>query len=138
WLVLEEPDFSSARFVEGPDEARAAFERVHQAIAEMFERRGMDPAFGLRLPGLCAELGLERVAAETDAPIDRAGGGIARMMGMSARQLRDKYVGTGLASGADVDRYAGLAEEPACAAVYHGTVRASGRRPAAALLRTAL
>jgi ribosomal protein S18 acetylase RimI-like enzyme len=137
WLVLEEPDFSAARFVDGGPGPGQAFERVHRAIAAMFEQRGMDPAFGRRLRRLLEERGLEQISAEDDAPVDRGGGPIARMMGMSAGQLADKYVATGLASGADIDLYGRLAQDPTSAAVYHGTARAAGRKPIATI-RTAV
>jgi SAM-dependent methyltransferase len=129
WLALEEPDFSAARALAGPPELRAAFERVHRAIAAMFAARGMDHAYGARIPVLLQELGLEAITVENDAPLDRGGGPIARMMAMSTRQLGAKYLATGLCSEADLDGYAAFAADPSCWATYHGTVRGAGSRP---------
>ena len=126
-LVLEEPDFTMARPLAGSPERRAAFARVNRAIENMFERRGMDPGFGARLPGLLHELGLEPLIAEAAAPIDRGGGPVAAMMAMSTRELRERYLETGLASATDLEGYLAFADDPACWATYHGVVRASAR-----------
>src|SRR5438093_13389111 len=42
WVVLEEPDFSSARSFAGRGELRRAFENVNRSIEAMFSQRGMD------------------------------------------------------------------------------------------------
>ena len=56
WVVIEEPDFQAARAVAGPDEARAAFGRVSEAIERMFTSLGMDHALGAKLPVLFLSL----------------------------------------------------------------------------------
>ena len=129
WLVLEEPDFSGARALTGPAALRHSFENVHRAIEAMFRQRGMDHAFGARLPVLLQERGFEEVAIENDAPIVPGGSPQARMMAMSACQLREKYLATGLATDADIERYGEFAADPTCRATYHATVRAAGRKP---------
>src|SRR5262245_43924512 len=72
WLVLEEPDFSSARVYAGDAELRAAFANVGRAVEAMFARRGMDHAFGARLPALLQELeagrGFHEISVENDLP----------------------------------------------------------------------
>jgi SAM-dependent methyltransferase len=129
-LVLEEPDFTMARALAGSPRRRAAFARVNRAIENMFERRGMDPGFGARLPELLHELGLESLVADGAAPIDRGGGPVAAMMAMSTGALRERYLETGLANADDLDGYLAVAADPACWATYHGVVRASARTPA--------
>jgi SAM-dependent methyltransferase len=131
WLVLEEPDFSGSRSFAGPAELRRAFENVHRAIEAMFRERGLDHAFGARLPALLLDRDFEGIAIENDAPIVPGGSPFARMMGLSTCQLRDKYVATGLATGRDIELYGSFAAERACWATYHATVRASGRKPGA-------
>jgi SAM-dependent methyltransferase len=81
WLVLEEPDFSSSRSLAGPAELRRAFDNVHRAIEAMFRQRGLDHAFGARLPALLLDGGLEAIAIENDASIVPGGSPLARMMG---------------------------------------------------------
>jgi len=50
-------------------------------------------------------------------------------MGMSTRQLRDKYVATRLATEEDIERYSTFAADATCWATYHATIRAVGRKP---------
>ena len=128
-LLLEEPDFSLAAAVSGSREACASVESVNRATAAMFDRRGMDHRFGSRIPLLLREKGLEQIETEAAAPIDRGGGEIATMMAMSARQLRDRYLATGLATSEDIERYLAFAADPSCLATYHGVVRGSARMP---------
>src|SRR5262249_39490256 len=132
WLVLEEPDFSISRSLAGPAELRRAFDNVHRAIEAMFRQRGLDHAFGARLPALLLDRGFGGIAVENQAPVVPGGSPTARMMALSTCQLGDKYVATGLATGRDIELYGAFAAEPACRATYHATVRASGRKPGAA------
>jgi SAM-dependent methyltransferase len=131
WLVLEEPDFSSSRAFAGHPDLRRAFDNVHRAIESMFRARGMDHAFGARLPALLQERGFEELTIENDAAIVPGGSPHAAMMAMSTAQLADKYVATGLASAEDIAGYAKFAADPACWATYHATIRAAGRKPIA-------
>lgn len=129
WVVLEEPDFSRSRSLAGPADLRHAFDNVHRAIEAMFQQRGLDHAFGARLPALLLDRELEEIAIENDAPIVRGGSPFARMMGLSTCQLRDKYVATGLVTERDIELYGAFTAENACWATYHATIRVSGRKP---------
>jgi SAM-dependent methyltransferase len=131
WLVLEEPDFFSSRSLAGPAGLRRAFDNVHRAIEAMFRQRGLDHAFGARLPALLLDGGLERIAIENDAPIVPGGSPLARMMALSTHELGDKYIATGLATLRDIELYGSFAADRACWATYHATVRASGCKPGA-------
>jgi len=131
YLVLEKPDFSVSRALAGDPLLRASFDRVHQAVAAMFASRNMDHAFGLRLPAVMEAAGLEVVAVENDVPVARGGDPLAKMMGLSTLQLREKYLATGQASEVDIDHYGHFAVDPSCWAIHHGTVRAVARKPAA-------
>jgi SAM-dependent methyltransferase len=129
WLVLEEPDFSRSRPLAGPPELRGAFENVHKAIEAMFRERGMDHAFGARLPTLLQDREFEEISIDDDEPIVPGGAPQAGMMAMSTHQLRGKYVATGRATEGDVERYGTFAADPTCWATYHATIRAAGRKP---------
>jgi len=129
FLVLEEPDFSVARPTGGKDELRLAFERVHRAIESMFRRYGLDFAFGQRIPGLLAEGGLGSMRVESAAPVFQGGSAMARMMGLSARQLRDRYLATGQAQERDIDLYEAFSLDPTAWAIFQGTVRGLGQKP---------
>src|SRR5688572_8886873 len=109
WLVLEEPDFSCSRAFAGPPELRRAFENVHRAIEVMFRQRGLDYAFGARLPTLFQERELEVISIHNDAAIVQGDSPHAKMMGMSTHQLRDKYIATGLATEHDIEFYSAFA-----------------------------
>jgi len=130
WVVLEEPDFSASRGVTGEVEELESVGKVNQAIKVMYDKLGMDYALGLKLPSLLQGRGLQEMAAETDAVLAPGGSGLAEVMRMSAVQLREKYLATGVVTEQDLDRYGRFAENPKTRAVYYATVAASGRKPA--------
>jgi SAM-dependent methyltransferase len=129
WLVLEEPDFSVSRSLAGDPDLRRSFDNVHKAIEAMFSQRGMDHAFGARLPALFQEQSLEDISIENDAAIVCGGSPHAQMMAMSTSALGDKYIATELAAVEDIERYGRFAASPACWATYHATIRGVGRKP---------
>ena len=129
WLILEEPDFSASRSFAGQPDLRRSFDNVHRAIQAMFSQRGMDYAFGARLPAVFQERSLEEISIENDAAIVCGGSPHALMMGMSTSVLGDKYIATKLAGAEDIERYARFAASPSCWATYHATVRGLARKP---------
>src|SRR5215831_5317390 len=64
----------------GPREVREPVGRVNAAIAHMLTARGMDHAFGARIPALLREGRLQWSAVENEAPVAKP---IAAMMQMS-------------------------------------------------------
>lgn len=131
WLLVEEPDFTAAHALTGPAATSAAFGRVNDAIAAMFLGRGLDPAFGPRVPALLAARGFVLEAVECDSLASRGGSPLAEMMRLSARQLRDKYVATGHATADDVDGYIAFATDATSWGVYYATIRVLARKPVA-------
>jgi 2-polyprenyl-3-methyl-5-hydroxy-6-metoxy-1,4-benzoquinol methylase len=91
WLVIEEPDFSAARFITGTSLQERSLERVHQAICQMFTNQGKDYALGIKLPSMLQQLGLQQIQVENDVPIVAGNSAIARLMKLSAQQLAEKY-----------------------------------------------
>jgi SAM-dependent methyltransferase len=126
WLIVEEPDFQGARAITGPDEARAAFDRVNRAIERMFTSIGMDHALGARLPALFQQHDLSELTVEYEGHLSAGGGLIPQLMKLSADQLQLKYVATGLVADADIEFYRQLADDPDAWAVYYATVAVSG------------
>jgi len=119
-LVAEEADFTSAqRLNQGTD---AAQQRVNDAMCTMFEQMQLDPAYGLSLPAKVAAEGLRLQRVEARLHLNRGGDTLARMMGESTHALRDRYVGTGKANQADVERYIENAADPQSWFVYYSTV----------------
>ena len=51
---------------------------------------------GLKLPALLQRRGLQDIAVENEAPLCAGGSGMATVMKMSAEQLREKYLATGI------------------------------------------
>lgn len=132
WLLLEEPDFSTAAPADPDHPESGAVARVNAAVLRLYEGMGIDPRFGRRLPMLCQEFGLENVAVETDLPLVPGGSGVASMMGTSLSYLAERLAATGAASREDVEVYARLAEDPTVWGQYYTTVATWGRRPAVA------
>ena len=128
WLVLEEPDFSASRGIVGEEEDLASFYKVSQAIAKMYATLMMDYALGLKLPALLQRRGLQDLVVENDAPLCAGRSGMARVMKMSAEQLREKYLATGVVEQSDLERYCRFADDPSTWAIYYATIAVSGRK----------
>lgn len=128
WMVLEEPDFSASRGIAGDAGRLVAMQHVNQGIHRMYEMRSMDHAFGRRLLPLLQARGLCDLSMEYDAPVSAGGSGLAKMMAMSAQQLRDKYLATGIVTEADLQGYCQMADDPQSRAVYYATVAVTGQK----------
>jgi SAM-dependent methyltransferase len=120
WLVLEEPDFSAARAIAG--QGMESVNRVNQSIWQMFENRGMDYAFGVKLPAILQEFNLELLCVENDAHLVNGGSSVAKMMKMSTLQLAEKYISTGKSTHEDIEKYCQFAEDQSAWAIYYATV----------------
>jgi SAM-dependent methyltransferase len=128
WLVLEEPDFSESHGITGSEGQLKAVQKVNDAIKCMYERLGMDYSLGRNVPGLLQSRGLQSMTMENDGPPSAGGSGMATIMKMSAVQLREKYLATGVVSDEDLEQYCRFAENPQSSAVYYATIGASGRK----------
>ena len=128
WLVLEEPDFSASRGIAGDEEELASVHKVNQAIAKMYATLRMDHALGLKLPALLQRRGLQDIAVENEAPLCAGGSGMATVMKMSAEQLREKYLATGIVGPSDLERYCRFAVDPKAWAIYYATIAVSGQK----------
>ncbi|NHC34039.1 class I SAM-dependent methyltransferase [Scytonema millei] len=128
WIAIEEPDFSAARAIAGNEAACQSMNRVNEAIAQMFASRGMDYAFGIRLPAIFQQLNLQDLSVENDTPLAPGGSGIATVMKMSAERLADKYIATGKTTQQDIDRYCQFAEDLRSWAIYYSTIGVTARK----------
>ena len=128
WLVLEEPDFSASRGITGDAQGLASLCKINQAIEQMYATLRMDYALGLKLPALMQRRGLQHMAVENDAPLCAGGSGMATVMKMSAEQLREKYLATGVVGQSDLERYCRFADDPNSWAIYYATIAVSGRK----------
>ena len=128
FVLLEEPDFSSARALDGPPEFVRAHEAVSQAILAMFRARAMDPALGQELTRFLAERDVEIVRSESEVHVASGGSPLARMMRRSTEALAEKYAATGVVSSEEIAAHIRFAEDPACGAIHYTTLRALGRK----------
>lgn len=127
-VVIEEPDFSFFRAINGEDEGIRSFQKVHQASLHMFSSRGVDYAFGTKLPSLLRKLRARNLVIENDCPISQGGDGIATMMGVSVAQLREKYIATGEATEEDIKNYGAFTGSRNSWAIYYATIGAIGQK----------
>lgn len=127
WLVLEEPDFESAEWLD--DTYRSAGERVNRAICKMFSGMSLDPGYGKRAVPMLSDVGFSVSHIEYVGHLEAGRGPVAMVMADSTNALQDKYVATGEATGDDVDRYIRGAQDPDSFANYYSTVRVLARRP---------
>ena len=128
WIAIEEPDFSAARAIAGNETACQSMNRVNEAIAQMFASRGMDYAFGIKLPVIFQQLDLQELSVENDTPLAPGGSGIATVMKMSAERLTEKYIATGKATQQDIEQYCQFAEDPQSWAIYYSTIGVTARK----------
>ena len=128
WLILEEPDFSATRGITGDKQELVSFQKVNQAIERMYAALKMDYALGLKLPALMQRLGLQHLTVENDTPLCSGGTGMATVMRLSAEQLQEKYLATGVVGPSDLARYRRFADDPNTWAIYYATIAVSGRK----------
>ena len=134
-LLLEDVDFGGptsavlGQFTSAPyPDVTEVMERVYRAVSAVFATAGADPSIGKRLPALLRSAGLVDVAAEVHAPI--VPGGTEEWVPGTVEQLRDRVVGSGIASAADVERVLAVCADPAAYYAPPLMVSAWGRRPA--------
>lgn len=128
WLVIEEPDFSAARVIHGSQDEYQAVNKVNQSIYQMFTDQGLDYSFGIKLPSLLQQIGLQQLEVENDVPISSGGSDIATMMKLSALQLAEKYIATGIVTRDDIQKYCQFAENQTSWGIYLATVGVRGQK----------
>ncbi|MGL6342411.1 MAG: class I SAM-dependent methyltransferase [Waterburya sp.] len=128
WLVLEEPDFSALKFITGTSDEHKAFNKVKEAICQMFINRGLDYDLGIKLPSFLQNIGLQQIQINNDVPISSGGSDVAIMMKLSALQLAEKYIATGITTTEDIQTYCQFAENPTTWGIYRAIVRISGQK----------
>jgi SAM-dependent methyltransferase len=127
WFVLEDPDFSAARPIHGPERLRRSFDKVNRAICQMYRNLAIDCTAGLKLPAALQTLGVEIYRVDNDAPLARGGSDVANIMRMCAEQFRDEYIATNEATAEDVDAYCEWARNPGTWAIYYSTIAVMAR-----------
>ena len=131
WFLAEEMDFVSVAPDPRLDEdAVSVFARVvaaHNAV--LAAEHTFDPAYGRRLAGDLVEAGLTDVDAEGRASIWRGGEAGGTAWRLTFAQLRERMIGSGLVTQADVDSAIALCADSRFSFLSQLTVAASARRP---------
>ena len=118
-LVVEEPDFSSPTLLNR--HACDSQSRVYQAVCRLFQERGCEADYGLRLPQRVGAVGLRVTTVDSRLHLANGGSTMARMMAASTTALADKYVTTGEASQQDIEQYLRNAEDEQFWTIYYST-----------------
>ena len=128
-IVLEEPDFTTAKGVNGTAEEIESVRRVNLAIEHMYRDKGINPAFGTLLPSLAEVQGMTDIRTEMNTPLLRGGEGVAEVMALSAEQLQDRFIATKQASAHDVRAYIKYCRNPQRWSVHYATIGMTARKP---------
>ena len=127
YVVLEEPDFTSSTLL--ADKEASARNNVSLASCGVFSDRGLDPAFGLKLPNKLSSLGFEIEDVHPAMHLSRGGSEEALMASESVKALKSEFVATGKAEEKDIDEYVLNANDKDYWTVYFTTVSVIARKP---------
>ena len=119
-LVVEEPDFSSAKDISGS--GITSHENVNKAMNTMFRNMDLFPDYGLRLPGDLVRTGFSIKNIESVIHLSNGKSKIAVMMAESAKALKEKYTSTGIASENDINNYIINSYNDKYWSVYYSTI----------------
>lgn len=129
WLVVEDAD-PALQPLACPDERGHAEElanRIRRGFRSLLAQRGVDLAFGRTLPALLRGAGLRDVRAEGYFPLTSPA--CRELEAATVRQLRERLVSGGLATGAEIDRYLAHLRDEELDVTTAPLVTAWGRRP---------
>jgi SAM-dependent methyltransferase len=105
WLLVEEADPAAQPLIcldeYGPEQELA--NRLRRGFRELLAERGVDLAYGRKLPRLLRAAGLVDVRAEGYFPITSEACSI--LEAATVRQLRDQLTGKGLATEEEIERH---------------------------------
>ncbi|MDF1880346.1 GNAT family N-acetyltransferase [Sulfurimonas sp. MAG313] len=119
-LVIEEPDFSLAKWIDSKD--IDGCKNVNLAICKMFELKGLKPYYGS-----VVHLDLESSGLVLDENISylhlcSGGDDVANVMRISTNTLKEDYIQTGLCTDLDIDAYIQACSDEESLAVYYATI----------------
>jgi SAM-dependent methyltransferase len=129
WLVVEDADPAlqplSCLDVRGPEEERA--NRIRTGFRTLMAERGVDLAYGRKLPRLLREVGLEDVAADAYFPIAKEACTTLEVATMSL--IRSDLIAHGVATPTEIDQHVTAAIAGHLDLAQPPMVTAWGRRP---------
>lgn len=127
-IILEEPDFTSAKTISARTSQEQAHQRVNEAIDTMFINLGLNPSLGLKLPLILQSNGIEIETVIGEQHLCCGNSKIARLMGRSAIALKNKYLQTQKASEQDIQNYIDNSVNKDFWAVYYSTISIVGKK----------
>jgi SAM-dependent methyltransferase len=129
WLVVEEADpaLQPLLCLEDDGPAQQLANRLKTGFRQLMAERGVDLAYGRKLPRLLREAGLVDVAADAYFPI--TGPACVELERATTEQLRDRLLGAGLATAEDVEQHLANLSAGLVDLATSPMITAWGRRP---------
>ena len=130
WLLLEEADPALQPLV-CPDEAgepERLANRLKNGFRELMAARGVDLAYGRRLPRLLRAAGLVDVEADAYFPLTSPAGDVLEIA--TTQQIRERLVAAGIATDAAIDEHLANVRSGRLDLATSPMVSAWGRKPA--------
>jgi len=129
WLVVEEADpaLQPLLCLEDDGPAQQLANRLKRGFRQLMADRGVDLAYGRKLPRLLREAGLVDVAADAYFPV--TGRACVELERATTEQIRDRLLTAGLATAEDVDRHLANLSAGLLDPTTSPMVTAWGRRP---------
>jgi SAM-dependent methyltransferase len=125
WLLLEEVDFFPVHASENADYRDFMTALVNTVV----KASGRDCFWARALARVVAEQGLSNVSGEGDFSLLQGGSEIAEFFALTAEQMREQMLGTGVIDAEKMDRALDLLSQPSFWAFGGGGVSIWGRRP---------
>ncbi len=132
WMLLENLD-SVSSVIDAGSGARFGelFSRRTAAQQAAMQAGGADPFYGRRMYRQLAALGLTELGSEGRSTMVRGGEPGARYVRLTTEQLRSHIIATGEMTGAEVDEFCALLDNPDSVWVSPTLMAVWGRRPVA-------
>lgn len=116
WLVAHElsagDGLAQSIAVPTSEEAARAFDHVQAAAAKLNDDTGRDMAYGAKVYGKLAALGLQDIDAEAFNRVIRAGTAGGRLFALNQQQQREQFLATGLVTAEELDLTAEVSSLP--------------------------
>lgn len=105
WLFIEDVDaaLQPAAFLEPREEVQHLGNRIHEAFVKLLDQRGVDTAWGRRLPRVLRECGLVDIVCDGRVTLEHPGG--AELERANIDQVRDGLIAQGFATADEIDTY---------------------------------
>jgi SAM-dependent methyltransferase len=128
WLLAEDFDLCTAGVFHPPSPLQA---RLNDALQELLAKSGVQPRYGIQLPGLLRAAGLRDVDADAHLRVIPLGSADAEALALKLEHFRAGLVRGGLATEDQVDRAIAEARDSSGGAVHYPPLMVSawGRRP---------